>query len=120
MSGLAVSTRTLLRDGAPRADRSVQRVGRSNAQPDFADPTEKCLQGDANLRIEIAAEKFHTKWVEGLDVLIEPVLGEVIITINHIHHHGAPGHNVAVLALFVEADEAANDIGTESRRTRAG
>ena len=115
MGCLALSTRTFLRDGAPRADRSIQRVGRSNAQADFADPTEKTLQRNANLRVEITAKKLHSKRVEGLDMLVEPVLREVVITVNNIHHHGAPGHNVAVLALFVEADKAANDIGTESR-----
>lgn len=116
MGCLAVSTRTLLGNGAPRADRSIQWVGRSNAEADFADPTEKGLQRDANLRVEIAAEKLHSQWVEGLDMLVEPVLGEVVITVNDIHHHGSPCDNVAVLALFVEADKAANDIGTKSER----
>lgn len=116
MGCLTVPTRTLLRNRAPRADRRIQRVGRSNAEADFADPTEKRLQRDTNLRVEIATKKLHSQWVESFDVLVEPILGEVVIPINDIHHDGAPGDNVAMLALLVKADKAANDIGTESEQ----
>lgn len=116
MGCLTAPTRTLLRNRAPRADRCIKRVGRSNAEADFADPTEKRLQRDANLRVEIATKKLHSQWVKDLDVLVEPILGEVVIPINDIHHDGPPGDNVAMLAFLVKADKAANDIGTESEQ----
>lgn len=115
-SSLTVPTRALLRNRAPRADRCIKRVGRSNAEADFADPTEKRLQRDANLRVEIAAKKLHSQWVEGLDVLVESVLGEIVISVNDINHDGPPGDNVAVLAFLIKADKAADDIGTKSEQ----
>ena len=42
--------------------------------------------------------------------------GEVGISVDDIHHHRTPGHNVAVLGILFETDEAANDIRTETRK----
>jgi hypothetical protein len=40
-------------------------------------------------------------------------LRETVVSVNHVNDDWSPGDDVAVLGLFVQADEAADDIGAE-------
>lgn len=112
---VAIAAWCLLGNRAARADRGVQGVRRSNTQTNLADPSQEGLQSNADLRVEIAAEQFDTKRIEGVDVFIKALLWEIGVSVNDVHHYWTPGHYVAVLCLFVETDETADDIRAESK-----
>jgi hypothetical protein len=71
------------------------------------------LEGNANLRAEIPTQELHRDWVERLNVLVEVLLRETIVPVDHVDDNWPPGDDVAVLGLFIQANEAADDVGAE-------
>jgi hypothetical protein len=47
-------------------------------------------------------------------MFIETFRGEVGVALDDIYNHRAPGHYVSVLRIFIESDEASDNIGAET------
>lgn len=91
-----------------------------HAESDLAHATKEVPHGGAHFVAEFFLEEAHGQWVEGLDVFVEGVAGKVGVSLQHVNHHGPPGHDVALLGLVVQQGEGADDVGTETGDWLAG
>jgi hypothetical protein len=65
-------------------------------------------------RADFLLQESDCQGVESLNVLFEALLREIRVTLKDVDDDWSPGYDVSLLSLFLEQDERANYISTES------
>ena len=85
------------------------------SDPHLPDSPQQSLEGQSDFRTaHLPRQQFDCERVEGLDVLVECLFGEVDVAFHDIDNHGAPRDDVALLRFFIEGDVIADDIGAKT------
>lgn len=83
-----------------------------HAKLDLAYVSKQTPQRNTKVDTNVLLHKSDGQGVERSDVFVEAVSREVGIPFQNVNHNRSPRHNVALLSLFIEKGEGADDVCT--------